>query len=79
MIDSDYGVETEWEPLYHLNEHWEVLYEAPILNKEKSHWLFRAFYVPFYFDQNVEMGTYRLLGNKVHRPDGLLKEATPAS
>lgn len=75
MIDSDFGVETEWEPLYHLNEHWEVLYEAPIMNKEKSHWLFRAFYVPYYFESEVAMGTYRLLGNKVHRPDGAEKQS----
>ena len=76
LIDSDFGVESEWEPLYHMTQvHWEVLYEADILLKEKSHWFHRAFYVPFYYHENVQMGKYRLLRNKVKPLIGGIKNS----
>jgi len=76
LVDSDFGVESEWEPLYHMTQvHWEVLYEADILHKEKSHWFHRAFYIPFYYHENVKMGKYRLLRNKVKPLVGGIKNS----
>ena len=66
LIDSDFGVETEWEPLYHkTKQHWSIEYEADIINKEKSPRLHRAFYIPYYYDQSNTFGKYRLLKSKI--------------
>ena len=74
MVDVDYGVETEQEPLYHLNEnHWDQVFEAPVLNPVGSHWFHRAFYIPPLHEKNVKYGKYRLLKNKELKVQGLEK------
>jgi len=75
LIDTDYGTESELEPLYHLTtEHWETLTELDILNPSKSHWFYRAFYVPYLWENNVQFGKYRLLKNKVLSHEGERKD-----
>lgn len=66
LVDTDYGRESELEPLYHLTtEHWETVIEYDLLDPDNSHWLWRAFYVPYVWEANVKFAKYRLLRNKL--------------
>ena len=71
MIDADYGLETPEEPLYHLNtDHWNIVFEADILDPSNSHWFFRAFYIPRFYYKNVKFGKYRLLQSRINMLGG---------
>lgn len=53
------GKETQFEPIYSKDrDRWEIEAEFSFLDAEKSHKLFRAFYVPFVSDQYCTYSRY---------------------
>ena len=49
------GKETKFEPIYSKDQNlWEVEVEFPFLEADKSHKIFRAFYVPFVSSQYLK-------------------------
>ncbi|XP_037951911.1 alpha-1,2-mannosyltransferase ALG9 [Teleopsis dalmanni] len=65
LIDFDKGTYTQLEPNYSKRtKDWIVLKSLPFLIQEKSHKLFRAFYVPFYTDNHTTYGNFNLLKRK---------------
>lgn len=62
MLDLDLGKETSLEPIYAKQvDKWKFVKGLPFLNAEKSHPLFRAFYIPFLSQQYVTYGNFTLL------------------
>ncbi|XP_045760675.1 alpha-1,2-mannosyltransferase ALG9 [Maniola jurtina] len=66
LIDSDIGTPSKLQPPYHKNTNvWEVIASVPILDANKSHRIFRAFYVPVLSNKNVVYANMYLLRNKI--------------
>ncbi|KAM3956488.1 alpha-1,2-mannosyltransferase Alg9 [Aphomia sociella] len=65
LVDSDIGTPTELEPAYHKQTSWEIIATVPILDAEKSHRIFRAFYVPVLSSTNNVYASLYLLKNKL--------------
>ncbi|KAL0895307.1 hypothetical protein ABMA27_011451 [Loxostege sticticalis] len=65
LVDSDIGKPTALQPYYHKDLIWETIDSVPILNAEKSHKIFRAFYVPVLSNKNNVYANLYLLRNKV--------------
>lgn len=62
LIDFDEGKHTELEPNYSKRSNeWSVIKSLPFLITEKSHRLFRAFYIPFFTDNYTKYGNFNLL------------------
>lgn len=65
LADSDRGPPSAPEPAYWRDSSvWEVTAHAPILDADKSHKIFRAFYVPIFSERNTKFGTLYLLKNR---------------
>ncbi|XP_068152599.1 alpha-1,2-mannosyltransferase ALG9 [Drosophila tropicalis] len=68
LIDFDHGQYTELEPNYaKRSKDWTIMKSLPFLIPEKSHQLFRAFYVPFLTDNHIQYGDFNLLKRKTKR------------
>lgn len=62
LLDLDTGVDTDMEPNYALKtKEWTLLKSFPFLNNQKSHTLFRAFFIPFLGNKYLEYGKFNLL------------------
>lgn len=62
LFDLDVGRYTELEPNYAARtDEWRVLQSVPFLDAERSHRLFRAFYVPLLGDGWLQYGALNLL------------------
>mmetsp|Transcript_18208 Transcript_18208/g.46227 ORF Transcript_18208/g.46227 Transcript_18208/m.46227 type:complete len:632 (-) Transcript_18208:55-1950(-) len=60
LVDMDF--EGQAEPHYiKAQTTWEVIYEFPFLNSSKSHWFFRAFWIPYLSNQHCEFNRYFVL------------------
>lgn len=68
LFDLNTNKSTELEPNYveRTNE-WKVLNSLPFLNVQRSHSLFRAFYIPILSDKNVEYFDLNLLARKTRK------------
>ncbi|XP_013193554.2 alpha-1,2-mannosyltransferase ALG9 [Amyelois transitella] len=65
LVDSDIGTPTARQPHYHKDGGtWEIVASVPILDAEKSHRIFRAFYIPVLSSKN-KFGNLYLLKNKL--------------
>lgn len=65
MFDLDTGVTTPLEPNYVAKiKDWVILKKMSFLNTAKSHFFYRAFYIPFLSDANVEYSQINLLKRK---------------
>ncbi|KOB76959.1 Ferredoxin-fold anticodon-binding domain-containing protein 1 [Operophtera brumata] len=57
LVDSDIGNPSTLEPPYYKDTSvWEIVSALPILNPEKSHKLFRGFYVPVFSERDNVFG-----------------------
>ncbi|XP_022913586.2 alpha-1,2-mannosyltransferase ALG9 [Onthophagus taurus] len=64
LIDLDLEKETLLEPNYSKKkDYWKVLKVFKFLDAEKSHRLFRAFYIPYFSEKNVKYGSFLLMQN----------------
>lgn len=62
LLDSDFGKETLLEPNYSKQkDKWKIIKSYNFLNAERSHRLFRSFYIPFLTDRYVKFGNFSLL------------------
>ncbi|XP_004529182.1 alpha-1,2-mannosyltransferase ALG9 [Ceratitis capitata] len=65
LIYFDEGKYTALEPNYaKYSKEWTILKSLPFLIQEKSHKLFRAFYIPFFTDTYTSYGNFNLLKRK---------------
>lgn len=65
LIDFDEGKYTALEPNYaKRTKDWTILKSLPFLIQEKSHQVFRAFYIPFFTDNHTTYGNFNLLQRK---------------
>ncbi|GAB0092917.1 Mannosyltransferase [Sergentomyia squamirostris] len=65
LIDLDVGRYSDLEPNYaERDKEWTVLHTLPFVNAERSHSLFRAFYIPYFTESYVEFGSMNLLKRK---------------
>ncbi|XP_063836238.1 alpha-1,2-mannosyltransferase ALG9 [Ostrinia nubilalis] len=65
LVDSDIGKPTPLQPFYHKDPLWEIIDSVPILDAEKSHQVFRAFYVPILSSKHNVYANLYLLRNKM--------------
>ncbi|XP_068628851.1 alpha-1,2-mannosyltransferase ALG9 [Battus philenor] len=66
LVDSDIGSPTKLQPAYHKdNTKWDVVTSVPIIDANKSHRLFRAFYIPGLSSKKVVYANLYLLRNKL--------------
>ncbi|GBP66281.1 Alpha-1,2-mannosyltransferase ALG9 [Eumeta japonica] len=66
LVDSDIGEANSLEPRYASdNTTWEIIDTKPILDAEKSHKIFRAFYLPFISNKHCVFANLYLLKNRV--------------
>ncbi|CAG5053732.1 unnamed protein product [Parnassius apollo] len=66
LVDSDIGSPTTLQPAYHKDSNqWEIVSSVPILDSNKSHRIFRAFYIPSLSNKNVVYANLYLLRNKL--------------
>ncbi|XP_053964276.1 alpha-1,2-mannosyltransferase ALG9 [Anastrepha ludens] len=66
LIYFDEGKYTELEPNYsNYTKDWINTKTLPFLIQEKSHRLFRAFYIPFFTDDYISYGHFNLLKRKI--------------
>ncbi|XP_048004680.1 alpha-1,2-mannosyltransferase ALG9 [Leguminivora glycinivorella] len=66
LVDTDIGQPTAIQPAYHRNSTaWEIVASLPILDAERSHTIFRAFYVPFLSNKHNVYSSLYLLKNKI--------------
>lgn len=62
LLDLNTETDSDLEPNYALNtKDWNVLKSFPFLNNQKSHSLFRAFFIPFLGSNYLEYGEFNLL------------------
>ncbi|CAD7092870.1 unnamed protein product [Hermetia illucens] len=65
LLDLDLGRYTELEPNYAAKtKEWTMMKSFPFLNAERSHQIFRAFYIPFVSDNFIQYGSFNLLKRK---------------
>lgn len=48
-----------------MSDKYKKLYTHPVIISDKSHWFYRAFYIPFVSEKRVTYGTYVAL-QKIH-------------
>ncbi|XP_049887787.1 alpha-1,2-mannosyltransferase ALG9 isoform X2 [Pectinophora gossypiella] len=65
LVDSDIGNPTPLQPFYHKQNGWEIVSSVPILDAEKSHPIFRAFYLPVLSNRHNVYANLYLLKNKL--------------
>lgn len=66
LVDSDLSGPTSLQPHYHKDtSRWDIIHNVPILNAERSHKIFRAFYVPIISYKNSMYSSLYLLRNKL--------------
>lgn len=62
LIDFDDGKYSDLQPAYsRRTEEWQILKSLPFLVQNRSHRLFRAFYIPFLTDEYISYGSFNLL------------------
>ncbi|XP_075980065.1 alpha-1,2-mannosyltransferase Alg9 [Anticarsia gemmatalis] len=64
LVDSDVGNPSFLQPHYHKQKSWETVASVAILDANKSHQVFRAFYVPVLSSKNTVFANLYLLKNK---------------
>ncbi|XP_059049464.1 alpha-1,2-mannosyltransferase ALG9 [Achroia grisella] len=65
LVDSDIGSPSQLEPAYHKKSTWDIVTSVPILDAQKSHKIFRAFYIPVLSNKNNVYANLYLLKNKL--------------
>ncbi|XP_063890718.1 alpha-1,2-mannosyltransferase ALG9 [Helicoverpa armigera] len=65
LVDSSIGKPSALEPAYHKDPSWEIISSVAILDAQKSHQVFRAFYVPVLSSKKNVYANLYLLKNKV--------------
>ncbi|XP_030040080.2 alpha-1,2-mannosyltransferase ALG9 isoform X1 [Manduca sexta] len=66
LVDSDLSKPNTLQPAYHKDTtKWEIVTTIPMLNADRSHKIFRAFYVPMLSYRNNVFGNLFLLKNKL--------------
>ncbi|KAK0412725.1 hypothetical protein QR680_006370 [Steinernema hermaphroditum] len=62
LIDLEIPDITEMEPNFaKMDKQFQSIYEKSFILPHRSHWLFRAFYVPYFSEVKNEYGTYHVL------------------
>ncbi|KAI5638566.1 alg9-like mannosyltransferase family domain-containing protein [Phthorimaea operculella] len=66
LVDSDTGHPSPLQPHYHRDTAmWETITTLPILDADKSHKIFRAFYIPYLSKSTTTFANLYLLKNKL--------------
>ncbi|XP_061382615.1 alpha-1,2-mannosyltransferase ALG9 [Danaus plexippus] len=65
LVDSDAGKPTRLQPHFHKRDEWEIVARVPLLDADRSHRIFRAFYVPVLTNKNCVYANLYLLKNRL--------------
>lgn len=60
----DFDIPSQREPHYFMQPEWKLIYQVPFLDNQRSHPLFRAFFIPYFSVKFNVYGAYQILKRK---------------